>query len=88
MLKGKVCKTDELKETDLNSMFLLMSDYYANIKKENFINDFIKKENAIVLFDENNNIQLVVNRLVKNKKVMEFPGNGLEPVVSDSQNDM
>lgn len=57
MLKGNVFNISDLSESDLNTMFLLMSDYYDNIKKEKFFSDFKSKNNVIVLRDKNNVIK-------------------------------
>ncbi len=57
MLKGSVVKTEKLTNADIDSMYGLMSCYYENIKKDNFISDLSKKFQAILLKDEENNIK-------------------------------
>lgn len=57
MLKGSVIYINKLSDADIDSMFALMSNYYENIKKENFISDLSKKYQAILLKDESGNIK-------------------------------
>ena len=56
MLKGKVYKAIELNKQELKQMFQLMSVYYANLKEKNFLSDFQKKDNVIILRDEKDGI--------------------------------
>lgn len=51
MLKSSVIKISELTENNIESMFNLMSKYYANLKKDNFFSDLEDKEDIIILKD-------------------------------------
>lgn len=56
MLKGKIYKTKELNGHDLDEMFGLMFEYYDNINRENFLSDFEKKDDVVILRDEEDNV--------------------------------
>ena len=76
MLKGKVYEIKDVNDKDLDVMFQLMTDYYENIKKENFISDFRKKENTIILRNENGEIKgfstIVFHNLNINSKTVKI----------------
>lgn len=57
MLRGIVVEIKELNKVDIEAMFSLMSTYYDNMRRENFISDLKKKDNAILLKDEGGNIK-------------------------------
>ncbi len=56
MLRGNVYKIDELSQNDIDTMYQLMSLYYENIKRENFLYDLSNKYQVIILKDEENNL--------------------------------
>lgn len=51
MLKSSIMKINDLAEYDIEVMFDLMSEYYANLKKNNFFSDLEDKEDIIILKD-------------------------------------
>lgn len=57
MLKSAIIKVSELTQNNIETMFNLMSEYYDNLKKENFISDLKEKEDIIILKDEFNELK-------------------------------
>jgi len=53
MLKGTVLQVKNLDDAQIKSMYSIMTKYFDNIIESNFYNDLFKKEDAILLFDEN-----------------------------------
>ncbi|MBQ4077864.1 hypothetical protein IJD15_01615 [bacterium] len=55
MLRSSVLNINELTNTDIDTMFNLMNEYYENIQKTNFVSDLSKKKQVILLKDEEKN---------------------------------
>lgn len=53
MLKGTVIRVKDLKDGQIKRMYSIMNKYFDNIIESNFYNDLSKKEDAILLRDEN-----------------------------------
>ena len=56
MLKGAVLKVNELTREQINSMYSIMEVYYDNIYQNTFIEELNKKQDVVLLLDEQNNI--------------------------------
>jgi len=56
MLTNKILKISELSQVDIEVMYQLMSQYYDNIAKENFINDLNAKKGVLLVFDIRENL--------------------------------
>jgi hypothetical protein len=52
MLKGKAVAVNELTLGDVKNMFRIMQVYYENITESNFISDLLKKQDVVLLIDE------------------------------------
>ncbi len=57
MLKGKVYLLQEISSDEVESMYELMSEYYENVTKTNFISDLKKKNRIILLKDDKGGIK-------------------------------
>lgn len=83
MLKSSIIKVSDLTEKNINTMFELMSEYFDNLKKENFISDFSKKEDVMIMKDENGEIKgfstlAILDLPVKNETVkLLFQGDSI-----------
>ncbi len=53
MLKGRPVKIEELTVGQIKKMYSVMTKYYDNITEYNFYNDLLNKDEAILLYDEN-----------------------------------
>jgi hypothetical protein len=53
MLRGKAVAVNELTLFNVKNMFRIMQVYYENITETNFISDLLKKQDVVLLFDEN-----------------------------------
>lgn len=53
MLKGTVIRVKSLNDAQMKSMYLIMAKYFDNIIESTFYSDLSKKEDAILLHDEN-----------------------------------
>jgi hypothetical protein len=53
MIKGKAVKVNNLTFGQMRKMLDIMKKYYENITENNFISDLLKKEDVILLCDEN-----------------------------------
>lgn len=53
MLKGTVIQVKNLSGAQMKSMYLIMAKYFDNIVESTFYGDLSKKEDAILLHDEN-----------------------------------
>ena len=74
MLKGRVYLLNEITQSDINSMYELMSMYYENLKRNNFISDLEKKSQVIILKDNDNQIKgfttiVLYDALIENIKI-------------------
>jgi hypothetical protein len=57
MLKGKAVAVNEIRLGDVKNMFRIMQIYYENITETNFISDLLKKQDVVLLLDENGEIR-------------------------------
>lgn len=57
MLNSSVIKVSDLTEQNISTMFELMSGYFDNLKKENFISDLVEKEDILIMRNEKDEIK-------------------------------
>jgi hypothetical protein len=57
MLKGNAVAVNELTLGEVKRCFKIMQIYYENITEANFISDLLKKQDVVLLFDENGEIR-------------------------------
>jgi hypothetical protein len=57
VLKGNAVSVSKLTQVDINKMFSIMQKYYENITETNFTSDLYKKQDAILLRDNDGEIR-------------------------------
>ena len=60
-LKGDIVKINEISQSEIEEMYILMTEFYNNVDKDVFLKDFKEKDYCIILKDNKNTIDLDLN---------------------------
>ena len=66
-LKGDIVKINEISQSEMEEMYILMTEFYDNVEKEIFLKDFKEKDYCIILKDYKNKI-----KGFSTQKIMKF----------------
>jgi len=51
-LKGDIVKINEISQSEIEEMYILMTEFYNNVDKDVFLKDFKEKDYCIILKDD------------------------------------
>ena len=66
-LKGDIVKINEISQSEIEEMYILMTEFYNNVEKDVFLKDFKEKDYCIILKDYKNSI-----KGFSTQKIMKF----------------
>jgi len=66
-LKGDIVKINEISQSEIEEMYILMTEFYNNVDKNIFLKDLKEKDYCIILKDNKNNI-----KGFSTQKIMKF----------------
>ena len=66
-LKGDIVKINEISQSEIEEMYILMTEFYNNVDKNIFLKDLKEKDYCIILKDDKNSI-----KGFSTQKIMKF----------------
>ena len=68
-LKGDIVKINEISQSEMEEMYILMTEFYDNVDKNVFLKDFKEKDYCIILKDDKEKIKGFSTQKIMNFKL-------------------